>query len=197
MVVILAINPVEQKKNLLGNTADHHQENNIYSGQQDVSCSRSSSNSSAGAVGLKGSKASSSFQQSLFNFTRLKRREHELESKNGNRASNVKSLHLPSSKMEIPIFKIKETPEVEELQKKKKLFAETLGKNYPSVDLCLVFTGEKLLSWIYDSFCLCSLAICPPLSVFLRNTGKNRDEGRINLQAPCGFCFSIITSHSS
>lgn len=61
------------------------------SGQQDVSCSRSSSDSSAEAVGLKGSKACSSFQQSLFHLTRLKRREHKPESENGNRASNVKS----------------------------------------------------------------------------------------------------------
>ncbi|NXC06517.1 CENPJ protein, partial [Orthonyx spaldingii] len=96
------------------------------SGQQDLSCSTSSSDSSTGAVSLKGSKARSSFQQSLFLLTRLKRREHEPESKNGNRASNVKSLHLPSSRVahEIPAFKIKETPEVEELQKK--LFADTL-----------------------------------------------------------------------
>ncbi|KAM4785523.1 uncharacterized protein ACIQIH_004420 [Cyanocitta cristata] len=89
------------------------------SGQQDLSCSTSSSDSSTGAVSLKGSKARSSFRQSLFQLTRLKRREHEPESKNGNRASNVKSLHLPSSREahEIPAFKIKESPEVEELQK--------------------------------------------------------------------------------
>ncbi|NXB37378.1 CENPJ protein, partial [Eulacestoma nigropectus] len=95
------------------------------SGQQDLSCSTSSSDSSTGAVGLKGSKARSSFRQSLFHLTRLKRREHELESKNGNRASNVKSLDWPSSRVahEIPAFKIKESPEVEELQKK--LFAAT------------------------------------------------------------------------
>ncbi|NWU19272.1 CENPJ protein, partial [Dyaphorophyia castanea] len=95
------------------------------SGQQDLSCSTSSSDSSTGAVSLKGSKARSSFQQSLIPLTRLKRREHEPEPKNGNRASNVKSLHLPSSRVahEIPAFKIKESPEVEELQKK--LFADT------------------------------------------------------------------------
>ncbi|NXA58436.1 CENPJ protein, partial [Mohoua ochrocephala] len=95
------------------------------SGQQDLSCSISSSDSSAGAVGLKGSKARSSFRQSLFHLTRLKRREHEPESMNGNRANNVKSLHLPSSRVahEVPAFKIKESPEVEELQKK--LFADT------------------------------------------------------------------------
>ncbi|NWW19684.1 CENPJ protein, partial [Falcunculus frontatus] len=95
------------------------------SGQQDLSCSTSSSDSSTGAVGLKGSKARSSFRQSLFHLTRLKRREHEPELKNGNRASNGKSLHLPSSSVaqEIPAFKIKESPEVEELQKK--LFADT------------------------------------------------------------------------
>ncbi|XP_048154377.1 centromere protein J-like [Corvus hawaiiensis] len=89
------------------------------SGQQDLSCSTSSSDSSTGAVSLKGSKARSSFRQSLFQLTRLKRREHEPESKNENRTSNVKSLHLPSSREahEIPAFKIKESPEVEELQK--------------------------------------------------------------------------------
>ncbi|NWW65594.1 CENPJ protein, partial [Ifrita kowaldi] len=97
------------------------------SGQQGLSCSTSSSDSSTGAVReqQKGSKARSSFRQSLFQLTRLKRREHEPESKNGSRASNVKSLHLPSSRQahEIPAFKIKESPEVEELQKK--LFADT------------------------------------------------------------------------
>ncbi|NXO07408.1 CENPJ protein, partial [Oriolus oriolus] len=95
------------------------------SGQQDLSCSTSSSDSSTGTVSLKGSKARSSFQQSLFHLKRLKRREHEPESKNGNRASSVKSLHLPSSRMarEIPAFKIKESPEVEEVQEK--LFADT------------------------------------------------------------------------
>ncbi|NXB59500.1 CENPJ protein, partial [Struthidea cinerea] len=93
------------------------------SGQQDLSCSTSSSDSSTGAVSLKGSKARSSFRQS--HLTRLKRREHEPESKNGSRASNVKSLHLPSSREahEIPAFKIKESPKVEELQKQ--LFADT------------------------------------------------------------------------
>ncbi|NXH29614.1 CENPJ protein, partial [Myiagra hebetior] len=92
-------------------------------GQRDLSCSTSSSDSSTGAVSLKGSEAHSSFQQSLFQLTRLKRREYEPESKSGN--SNVKSLHLPSSREahEIPAFKIKESPEVEELQKK--LFADT------------------------------------------------------------------------
>ncbi|NWV55536.1 CENPJ protein, partial [Daphoenositta chrysoptera] len=95
------------------------------SGQQDLSCSTSSSDSSTGAVGLDGSKARSSFRQSLCHLTRWKRREHEPGSKNGNRASNVKSLHLPSSRVahEIPAFKIKESPEMEELQKK--LFADT------------------------------------------------------------------------
>ncbi|NWW11513.1 CENPJ protein, partial [Oreocharis arfaki] len=95
------------------------------SGQQDLSCSTSSSDSSTGAVGLKGSKARSSFRQSVFHLTRLKGREHEPESKKGNRTSNVKSLHLPSSRVayEIPDLKIKESSEVEELQKN--LFADT------------------------------------------------------------------------
>ncbi|XP_039235499.1 centromere protein J-like [Pipra filicauda] len=96
------------------------------SGQQDLSCSTSSSDSSTGTVCLKGSKARSSLQESLFHRTRLKRREHKPESKNENRDSGVKNLHLPSSRVahEIPIFKIKEIPEVEELQKK--LFTDTL-----------------------------------------------------------------------
>ncbi|NXA90725.1 CENPJ protein, partial [Melanocharis versteri] len=96
------------------------------SGQKDLSCSTSSSDSSTGAVGLKGSKTCSSFQQSLFHLTRLKRREYEPESKNGNRAGNVKSLHLPPSRAahEIPPFKIKENAEAEELQKK--VFADIL-----------------------------------------------------------------------
>ncbi|NXE77992.1 CENPJ protein, partial [Cochlearius cochlearius] len=94
--------------------------------QQNLSCSTSSSDSSTGAVGLKGSKAGSSLQQSLFHLTRSKRREHEPESKNENRARDVKSLDLPSSAVagEIPAFRIKETPAVEEPQKK--LFTDTL-----------------------------------------------------------------------
>ncbi|NXC66509.1 CENPJ protein, partial [Anhinga anhinga] len=98
----------------------------VISRQQGPSSSTSSSDSSTGAVRLKGSKAHSSLQQSLFHLTRLKRREHETESKTENRARDVKSLSLPSSTVagEIPAFKIKETPSVEEPQKK--LFADTL-----------------------------------------------------------------------
>ncbi|NXN63746.1 CENPJ protein, partial [Himantopus himantopus] len=94
--------------------------------QQGLSCSTSSSDSSTGAVRLKGSKARSSLQQSLFHLTRSKRREHEPKSKNENRARDVKSLDLPSSAVtvETPTFKIKETPAVEEPQKK--LFTDTL-----------------------------------------------------------------------
>ncbi|NWR30713.1 CENPJ protein, partial [Tachuris rubrigastra] len=101
------------------------QDTQAISGQQDLSCSTSSSDSSTGPVCLKGSRAGSSLQQSLFRLTRLKRREHEPESKNENNSS-VKSLHLPSSKVahEIPVFKIKEIPKVEELQKK--LFTDSL-----------------------------------------------------------------------
>ncbi|NXM74130.1 CENPJ protein, partial [Serilophus lunatus] len=96
------------------------------SGQQDVSCSTSSSDSSAEAVSLKGRKIHSSLQQSLFHLTRMKRTEHEPESKNENRASSVKIQHLPFSSVahEIPTFKIKEIPGMEELQKK--LFTDTL-----------------------------------------------------------------------
>ncbi|XP_057262926.1 centromere protein J-like [Pezoporus wallicus] len=88
--------------------------------RQDFSCSTSSSDSSTGAARLKESKACSSLQQSLYYPTKLKRREHEPESKNENRAKDVKSLHLPPSTLsgEIPAFKIKETSAVEEPQKK-------------------------------------------------------------------------------
>ncbi|NWR92033.1 CENPJ protein, partial [Furnarius figulus] len=102
------------------------------SGEQDLSYSTSSSDSSTGAVSLKGSKAHSSLQQSLFHFTRLKRREHEPESKNENKASYVKSLHLPSSR--VAHFKIKDIPEVEELQKK------------PLVDTLVLCTNMDVLT---------------------------------------------------
>ncbi|KAK4824053.1 hypothetical protein QYF61_009644 [Mycteria americana] len=127
--------------------------------QQGLSCSTSSSDSSTGAVRLEGRKAHSSLQQSLLHLTRSKRREHEPESKNENRARDVKSLDLPSSMVagEILAFKIKETPAVEEPQKK--LFTDTLGKSYPSFDLHLFSIGEKNFSWIYDSFCVCSLDV--------------------------------------
>lgn len=123
------------------------QDSQAISGQQDVSCSTQSSDSGTAAVGLRGSKACFSFQQSPFHLTGLKRREQEPESKSGNRASNVKSLHLSSSRVahEIPAFKITETPEVEDLQKN--LLAGTLGKNYPSAGLCFFFIGENFLSW--------------------------------------------------
>ncbi|NXW59422.1 CENPJ protein, partial [Eurystomus gularis] len=104
------------------------QEIKVISRQQCLSCSTSSSDSSTGAVKLKGSKAHSSLQQ--LHLTRLKRRENEPESKNQNRARDVKSLHLPSSAVagEIPALKIKETPPVEKPQKK--VFTDTLGKSY-------------------------------------------------------------------
>ncbi|NXG90246.1 CENPJ protein, partial [Stercorarius parasiticus] len=94
--------------------------------QQGLFCSTSSSDSSTGAVSLKGSKARSSLQQSLFHLTRLERREHERISKSENRARDVKSLDMPSSTVtgEIPAFKMKETPAVEKPQKK--LFTHTL-----------------------------------------------------------------------
>ncbi|NXV88769.1 CENPJ protein, partial [Calonectris borealis] len=102
-----------------GRSPPRKQDIQAISRQQGLSCSTSSSDSSTGAVRLKGSKARSSLQQSLFHLTRLERREHEPESKNENRARDVKSLHLPSSTVagEIPAFKIKETPAVEEPQK--------------------------------------------------------------------------------
>ncbi|NXL44641.1 CENPJ protein, partial [Podilymbus podiceps] len=94
--------------------------------RQGLSCSTSSSDSSTEAIKLKGSKTRSSLQQSLFHLTRSKRREHKPESKNENRARDIKSLHLPSSTVagEVPAFKIKETPAVEE--SRKKLFIDTL-----------------------------------------------------------------------
>ncbi|NXT47720.1 CENPJ protein, partial [Pluvianellus socialis] len=98
----------------------------VISRQQGLSCSTSSSDSSTGAVRLKGSKAHSSLQQSLSHPTRLKRREHKPKPKNETRARDVKSLDLPSSTVtgEIAAFKIKETPAVGEPQKK--LFTDTL-----------------------------------------------------------------------
>ncbi|XP_055570863.1 centromere protein J-like [Falco cherrug] len=94
--------------------------------QQGLSCSTSSSDSSTGAVRLKGSKACSSLQQPPFHLTRLKRREHEPESKNKSRARYAQSPHLPSSTAagEIRAFEIKGIPTVEEPQKK--LFTDTL-----------------------------------------------------------------------
>ncbi|NXC32836.1 CENPJ protein, partial [Campylorhamphus procurvoides] len=103
-------------------SSQRKQDTQAISGQQDLFCSTSSSDSSTGAVSLKGRKAHSSLQQSLFHFT-LKRREQEPESKNENKASDVKSLHLPSSR--VAHFKIKDIPEVEELQEKP--FVDTLG----------------------------------------------------------------------
>ncbi|OPJ72814.1 centromere protein J [Patagioenas fasciata monilis] len=88
--------------------------------QQGLSCSTSSSDSSTRDVRLKESKAHSSLQQSLFHLTRSKRRGHEPESKNEYSARDVTSLDLPSSTVagEVPAFNIKETPAVEEPQKK-------------------------------------------------------------------------------
>ncbi|NWS59532.1 CENPJ protein, partial [Chunga burmeisteri] len=102
------------------------QDSQAISRQQGLSCSTSSSDSSTGAVRTKGNKARSSLQQSKFHLTRSKRREQEPESKNENRARDVKNLHLPSSTMasEIPNFKIQETLAVEKPQKK--LFTDTL-----------------------------------------------------------------------
>lgn len=162
--------------------------------RQDFSCSTSSSDSSTGAARRKESKACSSLQQSLYYPTKLKRTEHEPESKNENRARDVKSLHLPSSALagEIPAFKTKETPAVEEPQKK--LFRDILGKCFPSFDLYLFYIGEKNFSWMYASFCLCSLGICPPLSIFLSpKLGKKVKRGEINLQAPCYTLLFIVT----
>lgn len=102
----------------------------VISRQQGLSSSTSSSDSSAGADRLKGSKGCSPLH-----LTRSKRGEHEPELKIENRARDVKSLQLLSSTVagEIPAFKIKETPAVEELQKN--LFTVTLGKSYMSFDL--------------------------------------------------------------
>lgn len=115
--------------------------------QQGLSCSTSSSDSSTGDARLKGSK-------SLFHLTRSKRRGHEPEPKNENRSRDVKSLNLPSSTAagEIPAFKIRETPAVEEPQKK--LLTDTLGKSYLSFDLHLFSIGEKnSLGFLTHSVC--------------------------------------------
>lgn len=124
--------------------------------QQGLSCSTSSSDSSTGAVRLKGSKALSSLQHSLFHLTRSKRREHEPESKHENRARDVKSLHLPSSTVagEIPAFKIKETPAVEEPHRKP--FTDTLGKSYWSFDLHLFFHRGKKISLGFMTHSACA-----------------------------------------
>ncbi|NXT76669.1 CENPJ protein, partial [Zapornia atra] len=102
-----------------------NQDIQVFSRPQSLSCSTSSSDSSTGALRLEGSKAHSSLQQSLFHLTRSKRKEHDLESKNTNRARDAKNLDLPSSTVagEIPAFKIKETSAVEEPQNK--LFTDT------------------------------------------------------------------------
>ncbi|XP_010010214.1 PREDICTED: centromere protein J-like [Nestor notabilis] len=88
--------------------------------RQGLSCSTCNSDSSTRAARLKESKTCSSLQQPLYYPTKLKRREHEPESKDKYRARDVKSLYLPSSTVadEISAFKIKETPAVEEPQKK-------------------------------------------------------------------------------
>ncbi|NXE11267.1 CENPJ protein, partial [Lophotis ruficrista] len=114
--------------------------------QQGLSCSTSSSDSSTGAVRLKGSKAHASPQQSLFHLTRSKRREHEPELKNENRARNVKNLDLPSSAVagEAPACKIKETPAVDVPQKK--LFTDAL-------DVCIGETQSILTSKLETGVC--------------------------------------------
>ncbi|NWQ85222.1 CENPJ protein, partial [Burhinus bistriatus] len=113
----------------------------VISRQQSLSCSTSSSDSSTGAVRLKGGKAHSSLQQSLFHLTRSKSREREPKSKDENRARDVKSLDLPSSTVtgEIPAFKIKETPVVEERQKKTRGFTNIHKVLCTNID---VFTKE-------------------------------------------------------
>ncbi|NXG62322.1 CENPJ protein, partial [Hemiprocne comata] len=97
----------------------------VISRQPALSSSTSSSDSTTGAVKWKGSKAHSPLQQSLLHLTRS-RRVHEPESKNEGRARDVKSQYLPSSAVtgDIPAFEIKETPSVEEPQKK--LFTDPL-----------------------------------------------------------------------
>ncbi|XP_010152631.1 PREDICTED: centromere protein J-like [Eurypyga helias] len=94
--------------------------------QQGLSCNTSSCYSSTGDFRLKGSKTHTSLQQSLLHLTRSKRREHKPGSKNENRAKDVKKQYLASPTVagEIPAFKIKETPAVEEPQKN--LFTDKL-----------------------------------------------------------------------
>ncbi|NXL90575.1 CENPJ protein, partial [Alectura lathami] len=94
--------------------------------QPSLSLSTNSSDSSTGAVRMKGSRAHASLQQSEFHLTKSKRREYEPESKNENRARDVKSLDLLSSAVagQIPAFEIKATPVVEQPQNK--LFTDML-----------------------------------------------------------------------
>ncbi|NWR58580.1 CENPJ protein, partial [Bucorvus abyssinicus] len=110
----------------------------VISRQQGLSCSTSSSDSSSGADRLKGSKVCSPLH-----LKKCKRREHEPELKNENRARDVKSLHLLSSTVagEIPAFKVKETPAVEEPQKN--MFTDTLGKSFPKETQNILTRGLK------------------------------------------------------
>ncbi|NXT29510.1 CENPJ protein, partial [Syrrhaptes paradoxus] len=113
--------------NKYGRSPPRKQDIQAISRQHGFSRSTSGSDSSTGAVRLRGSKACSFPQQSPFHLTKSRRREHEPEPKNEDRVRGVRSLHLPSSTVanEIPAFKIKETPAVQEPQKK--LFTDTSG----------------------------------------------------------------------
>lgn len=63
--------------------------------------------------------------------------------------------NLPSSRVahEIPAFKIKETPEVEEPEKKR--FADTLGKN-TQVLVCVSFSLVKRFCLVFKTHSSCA-----------------------------------------
>ncbi|XP_019468399.1 T-complex protein 10A homolog 2 isoform X2 [Meleagris gallopavo] len=100
---------ISMKKNI--SSSSRKQDILALSRQQSLSLSTSSSDSSTGAVKLKGSKAHSSLQHSAFHLTKSKRREDEPESK----ARHVTSLDLPSSAV---VFRIKGAPSVKQSQNK-------------------------------------------------------------------------------
>ncbi|XP_031470068.1 T-complex protein 10A homolog 2 isoform X2 [Phasianus colchicus] len=100
---------ISMKKNI--SSSSRKQDVLALSRHQSLSLSTSSSDSSTGAVNLKGSKAHSSLQHSAFHLTKSKRREDEPESK----ARHVTSLNLPSSAV---VFRVKGAPAVKQPQNK-------------------------------------------------------------------------------
>lgn len=115
------IEHISMKKNI--SSSSRKQDILALSRQQSLSLSTSSSDSSTGAVKLKGSKAHSSLQHSAFHLTKSTRREDEPESK----ARHVASLDLPSSAV---FFRIKGAPAAKQPQNK--LPTNVLGKSYLS-----------------------------------------------------------------
>lgn len=123
---------MSMKENI--SSSSRKQDIQAFSRQQSLSLSTSSSDSSTGAVRLKGSKAHYSLQHSIFHLTKSKRREDEPDSK----ARHVKSLDPPSSAV---VFGIKGAPAVKQPQNK--MPANVLGKSYLSFSFHL-FSIRKL-----------------------------------------------------